>query len=153
MENNYQIMQDEYNKRKTIKNISEEDYWKIVDSSDHVITKEKVIKGIKYLIEHQSLNQDELIEGLINIGCTFTINDVINQFIGGDKLLDGLAKGSISCGALVIINMRDSEIGRMYCDDVLLSHDGDYSLYNYIRILTNDINYTKDNIDNLNRKK
>ena len=46
MENNYQIMQDEYNKRKTIKNISEEDYWKIVDSSDHVITKEKVIKGI-----------------------------------------------------------------------------------------------------------
>ena len=49
--------------------------------------------------------------------------------------------------------MRDSEIGRMYCDDVLLSHDGDYSLYNYIRILTNDINYTKDNIDNLNRKK
>ncbi len=146
------IKEDEYQKRKAIGVISQEDYQRVLDNP-RPITKEKVIEGIKYIINNRYANQQELTNGLIEIGCTFTVNDVINQLTGGDNLLEGINKGSLSCGALVIINMRDGEAGRIFCDDVLLSYDSPHSLYHYIRILTNDENYTKDNIDAEKRHK
>ena len=58
-----------------------------------------------------------------------------------------MKKGEITCGASVITNARDSEYGRAYCDDRFLSLDDETSIYHFVRIVTGDPNYTKDNLD------
>ncbi len=121
--------------------------------SNEPITMDKVVAGIKYICEHQDVPQKELIEGLLALGCNFSLQDIVEQFPTDVKLFEGLAKGDISCGASVIANVRDSEYGRSFCDDRFLSVDDGSSLYSFIRTVTGDESYTKANIDALSSGK
>lgn len=117
-------------------------------ASDGVITPELVVDGLRFIAEHQSASQEELINGLLELGCNFTFEDVKAQFPGIEevRLFEGMRKGNIACGASVIINMRDSEPGRSYCNDRFLSVDDKTSIYHFIRKKGGDRNYTKASI-------
>ncbi|MBQ6323225.1 MAG: hypothetical protein IJI22_00135 [Bacilli bacterium] len=129
----------------------EEEYLQKVEDSRGqekiIITKEAVINGLKYIAENQNTTQDELIDGLLQLGCNFTLDDINDQFPESINLIDGMKTGALSCGATVIANMRDSDLGRDYGTIRFLNNDNDTSIYHFIRILTGDETYTKENID------
>ena len=114
------------------------------------ITLEVVISGLKFIAEHQSMNQEELINGLLELGCNFSLEDIEQQFPEEIKLFEGMKQGNLSCGASVIANVRDSEFGRSFCDDRFLSVDDDTSIYHFVRVTTGDETYTKEMVDALN---
>lgn len=114
------------------------------------ITQVEVINGLKFIAENQQLTQDELIDGLLDMGCNFTLDDINKQFRSTTLLFDGMVNGDISCGATVIANMRDSEYGRDFAIDRFLSVDRDESIYHYIRVTTGDQSYTLENIKSRN---
>ena len=115
------------------------------------VTQEKVIEGLKFIAEHQDMEQEELLNALLDLGCDFSLDDVKRAIGDNDEnknLFDGMSNGNMIAGATVICNVRDSEFGRSYCDDRFLSHDSDISIYHFIRVATGDENYTKENIEN-----
>ncbi len=112
-----------------------------------LITEDLVVKGIKFIIENRSLNQRELVDGLLNIGCDFTITDIMRQFNYNMDMDRGICIGDIGCGALVIVNARDSELSRDIVEERYLDNDGNYSLYHFVRMLTNNYDYTKESIE------
>ena len=113
------------------------------------ITSNTVIKGLKFIAENQNLTQEELVDGLISLGCNFTMDDINKIVSANTSIYEGLAKGDIKSGATVLLNMRDSIKGRLYGNEKFLSVDDEYSIYNFIRMTTGDPDYTKDNIDGL----
>ena len=143
---------ENYKKEEQARKQREQGYSQMVASTripgqDVVITMPTVIEGLKFIAENQTLSQEELIKGLLNLGCNFTLEDIKKQFPGSGLLFEGMKKGEIACGASVIANVRDTEYGRAYCDDRFLSVDDETSIYHFIRIVTGDPNYTKDNLD------
>ena len=118
-----------------------------IPGQDVVITMPTVIEGLKFIAENQTLSQEELIKGLLDLGCHFTLEDIKKQFPGSGLLFEGMKKGEVACGASVIANARDSEYGRAFCDDRFLSLDDETSIYHFVRIVTGDPSYTKDNLD------
>ena len=114
------------------------------------ITLEEVVNGLKFIAANRTMSQEELIEGLLKLGCNFTLDDIKQQFPEDNEIFEGLKQGKIGCGASVIVNSRDSEYGRSYCDDRFLSFDNDTSIYNFIRVTTGDESYTKEMVDSLN---
>ena len=123
------------------------------EGKNEKITKELVIAGIKYLIENRSLSQDEYVNGLNSIGCDFTITDVMRQFNYNIDLTRGICIGDIGCGAIILVNSKNSEYSRDIIYDRFLENDDSYSLYHYIRTLTKNFDYTKEYVDNFRRKK
>lgn len=118
-----------------------------IPGQDVVITMPVVIEGLKFIAENQTLSQEELLQGLLDLGCNFTFEDFNKQFSNNINLYDGMKKGAISSGASVIINMRDSEQGRSYFNEEFLNLDNESSVYHFIRVATGDQTYTKDNLD------
>jgi hypothetical protein len=118
-----------------------------ITGQDVVITMPTVIEGLKFIAENQTLSQEELIKGLLDLGCNFTLEDIKKQFPDSGLLFEGMKKGEVACGASVIANVRDTEYGRAYCNDRFLSLDDETSIYHFVRIVTGDPNYTKDNLD------
>ncbi len=112
-----------------------------------VITMGAVIAGLKFIAENPSISQEDLISGLLELGCNFTLEDINRQFPEPGLLFPGMAKGNIACGASVICNVRDSEYGRAFADDRFLSIDDGTSIYHFIRFVTGDDTYTKANIE------
>ena len=121
----------------------------MVEQNKKTITMEKVIKGLKFIAGNQSLTFEELKRGLLELGCDFTIEDVKEQFPKKIGLLEGMAQGDISCGACVIVNMMDSEYGKAYGQDRFLRHDDETSIYNFIRVVTGNNSYTKENLETM----
>ena len=111
----------------------------------HEITPENVLAGLKFIARNQSLSQDELIDGLLELGCNYTLEDLEKQFpySSKKKLFKGMKKGDISSGASVIINVRDSEWGRAYVADRFLSSDDNTSVYHFIRVVTRKLKVQK----------
>ena len=96
------------------------------------------------------MSQEELIDGLLKLGCNFSLEDIKRQFPEEIGLSEGMKQGNLCCGASVIANISDSEFGRAYCDDRLLSVDDDNSIYHFIRVTTGDKTYTKEMVDAIN---
>ena len=74
-----------------------------------------VIDGLKFIYENPGLTQEQLLLGLLMVGCYFTYEDYHRQFpemVGTGDVYDGLRDGELCAGADVIINVRDSEFGR-----------------------------------------
>ena len=117
------------------------------------INEELIIAGCKYVAENQSLDYEEFKEGLINLGCVFTIEDVISKYPSNNEIGTGLKKGDLACGAVVVINSRESAYSRSECKNRYLDEDNDRSLYNFIRVVTKDDSYTKEYVDSLTRQK
>ena len=109
------------------------------------ITQELVIAGLKFIAENQTISQEELTAGLLELGCNFTLEDIKNQVTTPEiNLFDGMSQGDLICGAIVIANARKDFLSRAYVSDRFLSVDDNTSIYNYIRIVTGDKTYTKD---------
>lgn len=104
----------------------------------------KVIAGLKFIIENPNLEQEQLIEGLIDLGCNFTWDDYEEQFKDekAGTIAEGLQEGQLSTGADVIINVRDSEYGRAKFKEMFIG-----LTYHYIRKVTGDENYTRENVE------
>ena len=115
------------------------------------ITQKLVIAGLKFIAENQTISQEELTAGLLELGCNFTLEDIKNQVTTPEiNLFDGMSQGDLICGAIVIANARKDFISRAYVSDRFLSVDDDTSIYNYIRIVTGDKTYTKDKVTSMN---
>lgn len=111
------------------------------------ITQELVIAGLKFITENQTISQEELTAGLLELGCNFTLEDIKNQVTTPEiNLFDGMSQGDLICGAIVIANARKDFLSRAYVSDRFLSVDDNTSIYNYIRIVTGDKTYTKDKV-------
>ena len=115
------------------------------------ITQELVIAGLKFIAENQTISQQELVAGLLELGCNFTLEDIENQVTTPEtSLFTGMSRGDLTYGASVIANARKDFISRAYVSEKFLSVDNNTSIYNYIRIVTGDMTYTKDKIDSMN---
>ena len=111
------------------------------------ITSQKVIAGLKFIAENQDVSQIELVKGLLDLGCNFTLDDIKAELpTTEENLFDGLSHGDIACGATVIANVRMNSVSRAFCDDNFLSIDNNTSVYNFIRVVTGDLTYTKEKI-------
>ncbi len=152
-EQKYNQSLNEHNENEKKDKLKKEKFKKVIKEMNNdkkqTANYQNVINGIKYIIENQNLTQEELFNGLVNLGCTFTIEDINEQFKHPLPLFDGIKTGDLCCGASTIVNTRDSEIGRAYVTENFLEKDDECSLYNYIRITTGDMNYTKEKIDEL----
>lgn len=115
------------------------------------ITQELVIAGLKFIAENQTISQQELVAGLLELGCNFTLEDIENQVTTPEtSLFTGMSRGDLAYGASVIANARKDFLSRAYVSEKFLSVDNNTSIYNYIRIVTGDMTYTKDKIDSMN---
>mgnify|MGYP000361534231 FL=1 len=115
------------------------------------ITQELVIAGFKFIAENQTISQEELTAGLLELGCNFTLEDIKNQVTTPEtSLFAGMSRGDLACGASVIANARKDFFSRAYVSDRFLSVDDNTSIYNYIRIVTGDKTYTKDKVASMN---
>lgn len=115
------------------------------------ITQELVIAGLKFIAENQTISQQELVAGLLELGCNFTLEDIENQVTTPEtSLFTGMSRGDLAYGASVIANARKDFLSRAYVSERFLSVDNNTSIYNYIRIVTGDMTYTKDKIDSMN---
>ena len=103
------------------------------------------------MAENKDISQDDFVKGLIDRGCLFTINDVRNEYEPFTR--ERFRDGHISAGAYVLANAKDSEASRRMLEDIFFSEDDDYSAYNFIRVTTGDMSYTKANIDSIKKKK
>lgn len=116
------------------------------------ITMPVVIEGLKFIAENRDLNQEDLINGLLDLGCNFTFEDMEKTFSKKVLLTSGMRDGDLSCGASIILNARDDSFGRSYVNEQFLDvdfHDDVYddSVYHFIRLVTGNKDYTKENID------
>ena len=106
-----------------------------------------VVSGIKYIVEHQHSDYSQVALNLIKLGCTYSKQDILNQ--AGQKEInvkEGMKKGDIYAGAMLICDVRDNLYGINPYAYNLMREDNEYSVYNYVRNLSGDDNYTKDNI-------
>ena len=79
------------------------------------------------------------------------ISDIENQVTTPEtSLFTGMSRGDLAYGASVIANARKDFLSRAYVSEKFLSVDNNTSIYNYIRIVTGDMKYTKDKIDSMN---
>lgn len=117
------------------------------------ITEDLVVDGLKFIAEHRDLSQEELIDGLLDLGCSFNYDDINKQFPEEESIPEGLLKGSLKSGAIIIANARDNEFGRSIMEDYFFERDTDESIYHFIRTVTHDDTYTKEAIDKLNKGK
>ena len=118
-------------------------------TGERPITEELVVEGLKYIVANQSLSQDELIDGLLELGCNFSFEDIRKQYpdVVNINVAEGMRKGDVGTGASVVANMRDNEYGRNYGTDVFLLKDNDQSIYAFIRKVTGDESYTKESLE------
>lgn len=115
------------------------------------ITQELVIAGLKFIAENQTISQEELTAGLLELGCNFTLEDIENQITTPEtNLFTGMSRGDLAYGASVIANARKNFLSRAYVSEKFLSVDNNTSIYNYIRIVTGDKTYTKDKVTSMN---
>lgn len=106
---------------------------------------------MKFIAENQTISQQELVAGLLELGCNFTLEDIENQVTTPEtSLFTGMSRGDLAYGASVIANTRKDFLSRAYVSEKFLSVDNNTSIYNYIRIVTGDMTYTKDKIDSMN---
>lgn len=127
------------------------------------ITPEKIVNGLKYIAEHTTQTQDELVKGLENLNCFWTYNDVIDQLKFECNFQEGMRTGIPLCGAKLITIIRDSENDRDAFTKRFFGEDDDFSAYHYIRTVTQlygkdfkdkeaipiNLNYTKEYVNSL----
>ena len=104
-----------------------------------------VISGLKYFVENKDLPQEQFVDGLIDRGCMFLMNDVYDNYMepySADKFRDGL----ISAGAYVLVIARDSEDTRKDLYRKLCTIDDDNSVYHFIRA-NGEKDYTKEKVE------
>ena len=116
-------------------------------NSKRKITFFKVLYGLKFIAENQALSDEEIKNGLLDLGCDFTFEDINNVFQHEFALVPGMNHGNLASGASVIANVKEGGVSRTFINEVFLSTDNNTSIYHFIRLVTGDNSYTKENID------
>ena len=111
--------------------------------------KDIVINGLTYIAENPNVPQKELVNELVERKCYFTHKDIADHFPYQVLFTEGLRKGDPKTAAYVIINYRDSHDDRKELNRKLLDVDHDETIYQCVRALTNNPNYTKEYVDSL----
>ena len=110
------------------------------------ITKEMIVNGLKFIAENPYICQEELVKGLLELGCNFTKKELKEQLHTDALINDGVKSGDLYWGAYIIMSMRDGAYGRKYVTRKFIRKDKPISIYNLIRFLTGDESYTFENI-------
>lgn len=106
-----------------------------------VITMPLVIEGLKFIYQNQTLSQEELTKCLLELGCTFTFEEINEQFPNKVDIYDGLCTGDLRTGAVVVANARDSEYGRSMVINEYMN-----LIPAFIRVVNESSNYTDENL-------
>ena len=117
-----------------------------------VISMPTVIDGLKFMAENQDMDHMSFVQGLLDLGCNFTVDDMNLQFQEKKPVYECMKEGDILGGATIIASARDDEEARAALSDYFLKDDNDASIYHFIRKVTGDPNYTKENIDSVGEK-
>ena len=147
----YSLWYDEFHKEyvaeKAAQEAREKEYAKRVQEDRDrngcgEITLEKVVAGLMFIAEHPSMSQEELIDGLLSLGCNFTWEEVKRQFPRNARrgFFAGMRRANIACGASVITDTRDSEDGRI-CHIVKTLDDG--FIDRFIRVATRKLKFQR----------
>ena len=151
------ITKTEYDQRKKLEEEMEEreekarKFREVGYAEKVTITKEAVVNGLKFIAEHPSITHDELVNGLLQLGCNFTFEDIKEQYPQPGNLAEGMKEGHLASGASVIANVRDFESG-LGAAQWFLNSDNENSIYHFIRVSTGDETYTKEYVDSLNNQ-
>ncbi len=125
-------------------------------STEQEITEDRIVEAMKYLCETTDKPYLEVLEGLLARGFYWTVNNVGDQYEERRiNILDGLTNGEPEAAACVIGNVFDGHFSYQIVKDQYLTHDTYRSGFQYIRTVTGDESYTKENIfnkDNITKK-
>ncbi|MBR2712084.1 MAG: hypothetical protein IKE73_00075 [Bacilli bacterium] len=119
---------------------------------------ENVIPGLKFIIENPSISDEELIDGLLDLGCNFDFQEIKDQFqkdrIDPAMIGVGLMRTELPYAAAAIaIALYGDDEDRKFVRG-FAKNDDNKSFYRFIRTVTSDETYTKENVDkNINTKK
>ena len=86
------------------------------------ITAALVASGLKYIMSKSGgTSREELVDGLLAIGCNYTLDEVNAQFpeSQGHLLFDGMRQGELAAMASIIPNVRDSSYGQAKFNDMM----------------------------------
>lgn len=86
------------------------------------ITAALVASGLKYMLSKSlATSREELVDGLLAIGCNYTLDEVIAQFpeSQGHLRFDGMRQGELAVMAQVIASARDTGYGRAKFYDMM----------------------------------
>ena len=97
------------------------------------------------------MESEALEDSLKKLGCDWTHDDWDAYFgkLPAVNIFDSMRLCAIVTAAKIIVNMKDPFM-RSWCDDRFLSADNDESIYHFVRIMTGDESFTKENIDQRN---
>lgn len=114
-----------------------------------VISQEIVVNGLKFIAEHRSMSQEELVDGLLALGCGFTQEEIAIFTNNERSLAEGIASGDMASALSIIVNVMTSIEARDFVENMLLMADRDFSIYALIRNMTGNPSYTKEYVDSL----
>ena len=118
--------------------------------SEPSLDKDTIVAGFKFIIENHTLDHISFVQVLLALGCNWTREDIDKEF-PGDLLqtAKGMEIGDLKTGAVFIRNVLDNELFRFYLTSYYLESDGLYSLYNFVRVTTNDPSYNAEYVHSL----
>lgn len=133
---------------------------KIYESRSQGVNKvstENVIPGLKFIIENQSISDEELVTGLLELGCNFDLQEIKDQFqrdrIDPAMIGVGLMRTDIAhAAAAIAIAVYGDDDDRKFVKG-FTKEDNNRSFYRFIRTITGDTTYTKENIDKKKKSK
>lgn len=123
------------------------------------IEMKQVVDGLKFIVENKDRNWQYIKNGLKDIGCNFSLKDYekVHEICSEGSNLDLppsrrlfakiFAPTNLEKGVNIIANILNSEqyfIDKKY---ELLGQNYDSSIYDLVREVTHDNNYTKENIE------
>lgn len=145
-----EMRDEEYWKEKNARKERERLYAEKVQNSRNsrgrdAVSLENVLAGMRFIAENQSIDHEKLVDGLLDLNCNFSQEDIEEQFPNFPKmyLFKGMRKANLACGASVIADFRDYEFARAYCEDRFLSIDDRTSFYHYIRLATRRLKFKR----------
>ena len=109
------------------------------------ITFERVIAGLKFIMDNPDMPQVALVTGLLEIGCNFNWEEFRERFPEEREtlLFPGMRWGNLACGACVVINMRDSETWRSYLHGFLFEIGNGWQIRLFVFFATIRAAFTK----------
>lgn len=112
---------------------------------------ENVIPGLKFIIENPSISDEELVTGLLDLGCNFDFQEIKDQFqkdrIDPAMIGVGLMRTELPYAAAAIsIAVYGEDDDRKFVKG-FTKKDDNQSFYRFIRNVTGDKTYTKENVD------
>ena len=103
------------------------------------ITRDLIVNSLKYIAQNPFSSQEDLVQGLLDLGCNFYGTDILKTF--GDN-----PNYFLFNAANIIIDIRDSELARAVYAKRFLTEDTYNSIFQLIRFITHDESYTKENL-------